>query len=739
MSSTRYTILTLVLLVAASAAGADAPQTNSRAHQVKIEFSELGAGPMALQGVQSIARLDFGTRKDETVVGATLHLRFTYSPALLPDLSHLRVSLNGEVLAAVALTKSDAGREVEREIPLDSRYFSDYNQIRFDLIGHYTVGCEDPQHTSLWANISPQSDLTLTLLPIELRDDLGLLPAPFLDQHDSRPLNLPIVLPRNASRSIIRSAGVAASWFGALADYRGASFPVSTDDLPTQHALVFATNQSLPARLNLSPVDSPTVRIVDKPSDPLIKLLVFQGKDEDQLRQAVEGLVMGSAVTTGDSATFSGVSHARRRAYDAPRWLRSDRPVKLGELVDSNDQLERNGIAPPPINLDLRLPPDLFTWNHAGVPIDLHYRYTAPAESNDDSFLTVSVNDQLLRSYRLTPESDGDGRIAVPLLQSDQSRRNKDLLIPAFKLASNNQIQFKFAMESHRQFMCSNGLSDNARESIDPDSTLDISGFPHYAAMPNLTLFVNAGYPFTRYADLAETAIVLPDAADQVGLEQLFFVLGRMGRETGVAALEYRLLDTEQALAAHDVDLLILGGTASNELVARWGRNLPLSLKSTERDYRQSRAAPLAPPDWSREDSIRQPRGPAVSVQAGGSLGAIVSFESPLSSGRTVVALLGSDGAAVQSVTSALQDDSKIALIRGDLSIFRGGDVQSYQGRDVYYVGSLSLWQRIYFLFARHAMVLTLLSLSAAVTAALLIYGWLQRRAARRLGLRATD
>jgi cellulose synthase (UDP-forming) len=116
-----------------------------------------------------------------------------------------------------------------------------------------------------------------------------------------------------------------------------------------------------------------------------------------------------------------------------------------------------------------------------------------------------------------------------------------------------------------------------------------------------------------------------------------------------------------------------------------------------------------------------------------------MSFESPVSSGRTVVALLGSDGRAVESLTAVLGDDGKTQLIRGDLTIVRGGDLQSYQGGETYYVGSLSWWQWLWFHLSHHALWVTLLSLGAAIAAALLTYGRLQRLAARRLGTRAAD
>jgi cellulose synthase operon protein B len=743
LNSNRWSAAVWVLLLAGQAAPAaeaarPAVSGGSASREMRVTFAELGAESISLQGVQSSAGLDLGIRKDEVVVSAVLHLRLTYSPSLIPDLSHLRVTLNGQTLAAVTLTKADAGHEVERSINLDPRYFSDYNHIQLELISHYTSECEDPQHSSLWARISRDSDLTLGLRRLDLRDDLALLPAPFFDQHDNRRLVLPIVLPANPSRNIVRSAGLAASWFGMLADYRGARFPVSFDSLPMQHTLVFATNSARPAQLALPAVQLPTVSVIDHPTNSSLKLLVFQGKDEQQLRQAIEGLVLGNAVLTGSSATVAAVTYQRRAAYDAPRWVRTDRPVRFGELLDDPARLQGRGVAPQPMMVNLRLPPDLFTWNRAGVPLELKYRYTAPAV-RDNSVLTVSINNQLLRSYRLPPESEaqGGGRLLVPLLQTDGSRESHGLLIPAFQLASNNQMQFQFSMDLHREAMCKEVFVDNTREAIDPDSTVDVSSFPHYTAMPNLALFANAGFPFTRYADLAETAVVLPDGADRAALEELFFLLGRLGRQTGAAALQYRLLDTSEALAAKDSDLLVLTGSKSNELLEHWAKNLAMVFRKLGRDFRELARAPNAmtgPPQPRRSD---EGAAPHVVIRADGSLAALLSFESPVGRGRTVVALVGSDAAAAESLVASLEDESKVPQIRGELTLVRNGAIQSYQGGDLYYVGSLSWWQWLWFHFSRHALLLTIVSLAAAVAAGLFFYGWLQRLAAKRLGGRA--
>jgi hypothetical protein len=367
------------------------------------------------------------------------------------------------------------------------------------------------------------------------------------------------------------------------------------------------------------------------------------------------------------------------------------------------------------------------------VPMDLRYRYTSPQE-RDNSALNVSVNEQLLRSYRLRAEDQsGTARkLLVPLLEGETTQHAEEVLIPAFQLGSNNQLQFRFSLDPQRQGPCSHVPLEQARQAIDPDSTIDFSEFPHYTAMPNLALFANAGYPFTRYADLAETAIVLPDTTQMATLEQLFFLLGRMGRHTGAVAMSYQLLNTEQAQQAGDVDLLILTGAAANELLESWGKDPGLIVNGGKRTFREQAPASRLQP-ISTSEAREASRDVQVDLNATGSLGAFVSFESPLSGDRTVVALSGTDDEAGRALVTALEDDGRVPLIRGDLAVVRNNTVESYQGQSIYYVGSLSLWKRLWFHLSQHVILLTVVALGVVVLIAMLLYGGLQRRVARRL------
>ncbi|MBN3751287.1 cellulose synthase regulator BcsB, partial [Burkholderia sp. Se-20373] len=210
---------------------------------VRLPFASLGAfDPLRLRGADDARTINAGVRLDRVVTGARLRLTYAYSPSLVFPMSHLKVSVNGEVIATVPFDAAQAGRTVTQEIPIDPRYFSDFNQIGLRLIAHYTLDhCEDPANSALWADVSPKSELILDESPVRLPNDLALLPAPFFDRRDNGRVRLPFVLPASPDSATLRSAGVLASWFGALADYRHARFPVSTGLPADDQAIVIGT------------------------------------------------------------------------------------------------------------------------------------------------------------------------------------------------------------------------------------------------------------------------------------------------------------------------------------------------------------------------------------------------------------------------------------------------------------------------------------------------------------------
>ena len=720
----------------APSAPADLSPENLPLRDADLPFRKLGLQDTAyLRGIDNSLYLPVGVRRDEVVRHARLTLRYAWSPSMLPDLTQLRISLNGETISTIAMPRENAGTEQVSTIDIDPRYFSDYNQLRLQFIGHYTITeCEDPLHSSLWLTISPESKLDLQLQTIGLPNELALLPEPFFDPRDGRRLDLPFVFAHRPDIATLRAAGKLASWFGGQAAWRGARFPSSIGTLPDRHAVVFAVNGDTLGDQRLEDVKQPTLRVLDHPGRPGVKLLLIQAADTAQFDEAVLGLALGQAVLTGPRATITDLKlPPQRKPYDAPLWLRTDGPVRFGDLVSDSNELQTSGFNAPPIRINLRVPPDLLAWRRDGVPIDLRYRYVAPVEL-DNSVLAVSINEEFVRSFRLLPQEgpDSGNRLLVPLLDADAGGTGGRFEIPAFQVGADNQLQFRFALDYHRKERCLSN-SDLSHAAIDPESTIDLSGLPHYTTLPNLALFANAGFPFSKYADLSDTLVVLPDEPTTADIETLLYVLGRIGRQTGAVATQLQLVSATKLDKHVDADLLVIDGRRGRDLLQEWQDRLPVQLDAGHRSFRPRqrtswftfpplRPAPQAPTD-----------GGAVAVAADGGIAALLGFESPLHGGRSVVAITATTPAAMTRVIDALDDGGRVRRVRGDTTLFHGDEISSWRGGETYDVGSRPWWLVIWMFLSRHPLLLVLFAVAAGLVCAFVFAAYLRRRAGRRL------
>lgn len=706
--------------------------------QESLSFKQMGAySPLKLRGVDGSQSLPFSVRLDETVTHARLKLGFNYSPALLQELSHLKVLVNEEVIAVLPLPKDKASSGEMRVVDIDPRLITDFNRIRLQLIGHYTLECEDPLHSSLWASISNQSQLEITTRMLTLPTDLALLPAPFFDRRDSRRLELPFVFGAHPSMESLRASGIIASWLGAQASYRGARFSANFDRLPQQHAIIVATNDELPESLRLEKVQGPTLAVISRSDNPAIKYLLVLGRDSNELKLAADALVLGQATLSGQTATIHSVKYDERRApYDAPNWLPTSRAVRFAELVSNQNELQVNGHLPDTIKVNARLAPDLFTWPTRGVPINLRYRYTPPLVV-DESTLSISINNQFIQAFRLTgnQQTGEKNRFSLPLIHDSMAISADEVRIPAFQVGSDNQLQFQFAFGYAKDGKCRADTLDLTRAAIDPDSTIDLTGFPHYTAMPNLAYFANSGYPFTKYADLAETVAILPDNPAEQDVEALLSTLGHLGRSTGLPGIRFRINKASEINESGDADLLVIGSGSANKLLSGWSQALPNIIDGSKRLFKPMIQNDLGLANWFGIDKpdLKLFVGNG-SLNTDGSLAAWLGFQSPLKSGRSVIALTASNNDALLSGIDALQDGEQTSKIQGDVAFIRNNSVESFRTSELYYVGSLPWWMVIWYHLSRYPILLSIMGLIAGLILAAWLFSTLQSIAAKRLG-----
>jgi cellulose synthase (UDP-forming) len=715
---------------AAATSAAGAPPGTSR--QQVLSLKDLGANsPIRLIGVQGEGSLPFSVRRDEVPTGGKIDVSFAYSPALIPELSHLTVLLNGEVIGSIPLPKDKASGQ-SASLTVNPVLFQEDNRILFRFIGHYTLGCEDPLHSSLWLVLSNTSAISIQLQRTPLQNDLSLLPAPFYDAKDMQSLTLPFVFSARPSPSTLQAAGIAASWFGSLASYKGASFPVTFDTIPNGNAVVFATNSEKPAGLAMPSVTGPTISVIPNPNNPEAKLLLVMGRSPEELRAAAQTLALGSVALTGQTQVVGTPDIPARRPYDAPRWVPSDRPVRFGELVQPTD-LQGIGLVPGLLTVNFRTAPDIFVWGNSGVPLSVRYRYPAGTWLNfRDSRLDVSINNSYLRSLPLTQE--GMVQQVKDMISPDFVVNEQTVRIPPYYVFGQNQLQFYYDLRPQKRGECQDVLPTNVQESIDPDSTIDLSRTERFTTLPNLAFFVNSGYPFTKMADLSQTAVVLPDQITPPDVEAYLTLMGMMGDSTGYPVVNVRVVPPGGVDQVADSDLLVLGALPRQPFISRFADNSHLRVEGGRLRVALTsainRVYTILDPNAAQE----RERVDQLLVSQGDNLAAMIGMESPLHSGRTAIIITGSTPEKQLAVISTFRNRDLNPLIQGDLMVATGGKVTSFRVGSEYTVGHLPTLTKLRWWLGNSPLFLILFTLIGVLIIALVAYWLLSRVAARRLG-----
>lgn len=729
----------------ATAVNADSAGATTPSHQLApviqrdLPFSQLGFnGSIGIYGSEANANVGFGSRLDEVIAKANLHFDVTPSPALLALVSHIKVYLNNELMGVVPVTDGQQGKKSSVSMPLDSRYFSNYNQIRFELIGNTHKTCSNPNDASIWAEISQSSRVELFVQKTRLESDLSLLPAPFFDPRDFGKLTLPVIMGADYDLAEIKAAGVLASHYGALSGWRGAQFSLLFNQLPEQHAVVLVTNDNKPDFLRDFPdADGPYLQVITHPTNPYVKLLLVQGRDSQDLNTAVQGLALGTQLLTGPMAKINQVAQVKPRVpYDAPNWVNTSRPVAFTELVEQRSQLQVEGRTPPPVRLSFQLPPDLFTWQSRGIPMDLQYRYSPPMTDNSGSRLTLGINDEFVEAFNLTTAGQGgeSKRVRVPLLDDGLLGGSDRVRIPAFKVGSKNFIDFEFGFASVTEGNCQVTQPSKQYAVVDGDSTIDFSGFPHYIQMPNLRSFATSGFPFTRMADLSDTAVVLPASSSAEALQTFLNVMGRLGADTGYPAIQVTVTDQWDSTTLKGKDILSIGVAQELTQVIGEPDQVNLVLRSGQRQIRlPGRNETASGMNWLGRASDNPEAVDLVSVNASGRFAAITGMESPFTKKRSLVAIMAASPQAFSLVDNAIIDSGKVEHMSGSVVILRDQEVASYNVGQHYFVGQLPVLKLIWYHFSNHPVLVASLAVLLVVIVTVFLWRVLRKIAARRL------
>jgi cellulose synthase (UDP-forming) len=689
------------------------------------------AGQIALRGTSALQGVQFGVRGDEVVTNATLTLTGAISPALIPDLSNITVTLNDQYVGTIAVTPSQPNFNLT--MPVNPVFFQAANSLNFRLTGAYTRQCNDLLSGLIWGTVYNSSTLTMTVEHLPPQRDLTQLPLPFFDRHENSGLLLPFVLPAQPDDDTLRAAGIVASWFGQQADFRGASFPVSTSAPPGNAVMIVSSpNANLPG---LPPISGPGVAALPNPSDPNGTLLVVYGRDGAEAAQAADALVLGYRTMGGTNVQVTPPDIPVRQPYDAPAWLPSDQPVRLGAITDVRNL---NGAGYDNlIQVAFRTAPDLYTWRERGFPLRIAFRAPpGPIENLAVSRLDVGINGLYLQSIPLADRTaNAWWRNWIPVIGATGPFHT--VYVPPYDVFGNNALQFFFDTRPLNAGACKAVPADPTM-GIDPNSTISLGRGYHFAQMPNLAFFVSAGFPFTRMADLSTTTVVLPDTPDTGEISSYLGMMGRFGFLTGYPALQVSVARPEEEAALQKGDILVIGTFNHLGSLTDILKNVPITIGNDQISVKLG-DSPLASVFQVFTGSRQDDQHRAVTALSAGinqSTAIIAGGRSPWVSQASVVALLAGTPQGLGGILSTFRDPIENPLIQGDFSIVSGGQVSSFRLGPTYTVGWIPFWIWPSYMLRDQPFTIVLVMILGCIILTIALHVTLRRRATTRLRAR---
>ena len=652
-----------------------------------------------LEGTVGEASVSFTARQDDAFVGSRVSLVFSYSPAVARDEGELSVLLNNEPVGTVAIGKSK-GPKSRAEFTFSPALLATDNrlQFRFALKGQGTNSCKIARDKAFWVNIEPNSFVYLSATRLPLADDLAFLPRPFVDPKDPLALSLPFVLPASPASDVLQAAGMVAGYFGLIAQYKGATFPVVYNGLPATNAVVFVLADHYPPGIASIPGDGPRLAVITNPAQVDSKLLLVIGANGAELQTAAATLALGTQHLSGGWTAARDALPPLRRPYDAPKWISTEHPVRLGDLVNAS-ALNGRRIADAP-QVSFRTAPDLFFGALSGGMLYLRlHRAEDTWIDAGDSRVFVFLNQRQVGEVPLEPKLKVLSRLKEWLLPGRADDRVSQVILPGYQLFSSNRLDFVFDLRANQTADCSS-LEWSDRTGIDPDSLIDLTHVAHFAAFPNLALFANSGFPFTRLADLSDTAFIVSEAPSAEEVQAFLNILGKIADDTGIPATRYTVVDAARIDTVADRNLIVLGLDSPDSLLRKWERYNSVHITNT------SVSAVPQPNFLQRLFQPFDPRAPYYSGAAvelarmnlGKPYAFMSSYWSPLDASRIVVAIGGNNGQALVDMTRAWDEPDLASKIQGDFFYFTDGRGEFYTSSRQKFVGQLPIWWRIQWL-----------------------------------------
>ena len=679
---------------------------------------------------------------------ATLKFSYVNSSALLAYKSKLVVSLDDIPLSQATLDPINYENTLTVKIP-GKLLASGYHELRFFVAQHSEKECEDPFAPELWT-VLKLSEATLDInfeeIPFPLK--LSSIPTYIEDPKIFPKKKINIILP-TLDKEFLRLASIIAAGIGARLKYRPVSITVSLDLKPGVDNILIGTKEvlkiiddswSVPFEtcigINYLPISSNDQQQnpEGKKRDKRFALIAIIGNSIQQIEKAALAFSSISyPFPPNQVAIIKDVQIPKYNSYATKDLLTPGIPVKFKDLGFSTHITK--GLNRQPVNIDFYIPPDLYIKPNEYAVLSLHFAHSGAVRK--DSTMKITLNDRPVSSIHLTNE---DGAVY----------ENYKILIPTYLFKpGKNVLSFQTVLVPLIVRRCEGFQDMNLFLTLFDDSVIRFPSMSHWGKMPAIEHFFDSGFPFSKFGDGRDYAVILT-TKDYNYSALALNIFAYLGQLTGAVPTKF-LIDFNMA-QAKGREIIVIGSI--DEVPTELKEKAPIKLSTPEATILYPQLEDLAQEEqrtWYEklEEKLRgysklfpiTPKTKMSQVKAkrislDNDTGLVMEFESPYESGKTVLLWTAKDKKAFLPMSNLLWTGKLRSSARGDLVIFSLTDPEKVYplklGPD-YYTGSLSKLDKIDFLLRSYTWLFYIILGISIIILAIIIAGYLRRRKRKRL------
>ncbi len=386
-----------------------------------------------------------------------------------------------------------------------------YNDLTFWVVQHYTEEhCEDPFAPELWTWVGlGEAEIVFDVEPRPVPRRISAVADFLFDPKNAFDTRVNIVIPE-IRPGCLQAAALAAAGIALRYEYRVPQISLSSRPLAGMDNVLIALRPELPAALGDGAAIPPGAAIAVEdpaaektpgaggaaPPAPGRARVVLTGDSEADLLTAAKAFAaLNAPLPDSPAAAVADLKLPEVRDHMIVRGLAAGKSYSFASLGIGTKEFR--SIAPPELEIPLRLPSDLYLSPNKFASLVLHMAYDAAMRS--DSVLNFSLNGRFIKGVHLD-NPRGDHFRAYKL----------DIPLSTFRPGL-NRLGLQAVLTPLHTDKCKLIQTENLRLSIYDDSRFVLPDVPFWIKMPQLEAFFQDAFPFGQWPDLRESAVVLSE------------------------------------------------------------------------------------------------------------------------------------------------------------------------------------------------------------------------------------